>query len=486
MTPAPHGPGPSMPRRTAILLVGRIISAGTTLVVLALVGRLRGDVELGAVALGFAIGSIAGALSDLGAISLLVREAARQPQRAGQLLVGMSLLRLVTLSVAILVAAAVALAIGGGAAPTILLVASGIVVQSFAELTRAVFMARQRFVVSAMHIVVENLAWVGVVTALLALRPDLPSAVIFGAGVAVLVASALGGFVLVALIGRVVMGLPSGEEVRRLARLSPPFAAFAVLGIAYTRVDTVIVGMLIPGGLAAAGSYFAATRVIASFEYVPEAASRGAFPELARRFAHEPERVAPLLGQVGRGLLLIGGAVPAVLVSTGDRLLPALFATPPATGWVLSALSIAVPIRYLGYLYGVALTSADAQGKRVAAAATALALVVVINLVAIATFGLVAPVAGAIAAALAIGSLYALFVHRQFGSVGIDARAVIGLTTASAVGALAGLAVRAAAPEPLAPLLAGAAGLITYALVALVGPGRPMLRAWQGSGFAGG
>jgi O-antigen/teichoic acid export membrane protein len=475
-----------MPRRTAILLVGRIISAGTTLVVLALVGRLRGDVELGAVALGFAIGSIAGALSDLGAISLLVREAAREPGRAGPLLIGMSLLRLVTLSVAIMVAAVVALAIGGDAAPTILLVATGIAIQSFAELTRAVFMARQRFGVSAAHIVVENLAWVGVVTGLLALRPDLPSAVIFGAGVAVLVSSALAGFALVALIGRVSMGLPTGTEFRRLAGQSPPFAAFAVLGIAYTRVDTVIVGLLIPGGLAAAGSYFAATRLIASFEYVPEAAARGAFPELARRFVHEPERVAPLLGQVGRGLLLIGGAVPAVLVSTGDRLLPALFDTPPETGWVLAALSLAVPIRYLGYLYGVALTSADAQGKRVAAAATALALVIGINLLAIPAFGLVATVGGAIAAALAVGALYALFVRRQFGSVGMDPTAMIGLAAASTIGALAGLAVRAAAPEPWAPLLAGATGLVAYGLVALIGPGRPMLGAWQRSRLAGG
>jgi hypothetical protein len=134
----------------------------------------------------------------------------------------------------------------------------------------------------------------------------------------------------------------------------------------------------------------------------------------------------------------------------------------------------------------VALTSADAHGKRVAAAVTALALVVAINLLAIPTFGLVAPVAGAIAAAMAIGSLYALFVRRQFGSVGVDAPVLIGTAAASAIGALAGLAVRAAGPEPWAPLLAGVAGLVAYGLVALAGPGRPMLRAWQRSGLVGG
>jgi O-antigen/teichoic acid export membrane protein len=309
--------------------------------------------------------------------------------------------------------------------------------------------------------------------------------VVFGAGVGALAASAVAGFALVALIGHVSMGLPTGEEVRRLARQSPPFAAFAVLGIAYTRIDTVIVGVLIPGGLAAAGSYFAATRLIASFEYVPEAAARGAFPELARRFVSEPDRVAPLLGQLARGLLLIGAAIPAVLVPIGDRLLPALFGTPPETGWVLAALSIAVPLRYLGYLYGAALTSVDAQGKRVAAAATALVVVVAINLVAIPLLGLVAPVAGAIIAAAAVGSLYALFVRRQFGSVGLDASIVIGLAGASAVGAVAGLAARAIAPEPIAPFLGGSVALVAYAALAAIGPARPMLRSSQRSGAAG-
>jgi O-antigen/teichoic acid export membrane protein len=474
-----------MPRRTAILMVGRVVSAGTTLVVLALVGRLRGDVELGAVALGFAVGSILAALSDLGAISLLVRETAREPQRAGPLLIGLSLFRTLTLSVAIVVAWGVAQAIDSRAAGTILLVAAGLAIQSFAELTRAVFMARQRFTISATHFVVENLAWFGVVGGLLVWRPDLSTAVVFGAGVGALAASAVAGFALVALIGHVSMGLPTGEEVRRLARQSPPFAAFAVLGIAYTRIDTVIVGVLIPGGLAAAGSYFAATRLIASFEYVPEAAARGAFPELARRFVSEPDRVAPLLGQLARGLLLIGAAIPAVLVPIGDRLLPALFGTPPETGWVLAALSIAVPLRYLGYLYGAALTSVDAQGKRVAAAATALVVVVAINLVAIPLLGLVAPVAGAIIAAAAVGSLYALFVRRQFGSVGLDASIVIGLAGASAVGAVAGLAARAIAPEPIAPFLGGSVALVAYAALAAIGPARPMLRSSQRSGAVG-
>jgi O-antigen/teichoic acid export membrane protein len=485
MTSAAGGQGPSMPRRTAILLVGRVVSAGTTLVVLALVGRMRGDVELGAVALGFAVGSILAALSDLGTISLLVREAARQPERAGPLLIGLTLFRFVALSLAILVAAVVALVIDSQASATILLVATGLAIQSFAELTRAVFMARQRFTVSATHFVVENLAWFGVVAALLALRPDLPTALIFGAGLIVLGGSAIAGYVLVIMLAHVSIGLPTGDEVRRLARQSPPFAAFAVLGVAYTRIDTVIVGVLIPGGLAAAGSYYAATRLIASFEYVSEAAARGAFPELARRFAHEPDRVAPLLGQVARGLLLIGAAIPAVLVPTGDKLLPALFATPPETGWVLAALSVAVPIRYLGYLYGVALTSADAQGKRVAAAATALALVVVVNILAIPFFGLVAPVAGAIAAATVVGAMYALFVRRQFGSVGIDAAVVIGVGVASMIGALSGVAIRAVLPGPTAPVLGGVAALIVYALLAALGPARPMLRARKRAGEAG-
>jgi O-antigen/teichoic acid export membrane protein len=466
-----------MPRRTAILLVGRIVSAGTTLVILGLVGRLRGAEDLGAVGIGFAMGAILTAVTDLGAASLLVREAARQPKRAGQLLVGLVLFRILILAAAIVAIGPIATAIAPGVAATIVVVATGLAVQSFAELTRGVFMARQRFTIISAHFVIENLAWFAAVAVPLVVAPSQSTQSIFFGGLLVLCASAAVGFALAFTVGGERLGLPTRGEVRQLAGQAPPFALFAVLGNAYARIDTIIVGALLPGGLAAAGSYYAATRVIAALEYVPDAAARGAFPELVRRRATEPTTVAPLLGRVSRGLLLIGASIPAVLLAAGDRLLPGLFGTPPDSGWVLPLLSVAVPLRYLGYLYGVALTSADAQGKRVAAAASALVLVVTINVLGIGLIGLAAPVLSAVVASAAVCLIYAIFVRREFGSLGIKMDVWLTLLAASAVAAAAGIGVRLAAPASAGLLFGAATALSVYAVIVAAGPARPMLVA---------
>ena len=468
--------GGSMPRRTAILLVGRVASAGSTLVVLALVGRLRGDTELGAVAVGLAIGVIAAGLSDLGANSLLVREAAQQPDRSGSMLVGLALFRLPVLFVVLLLVWGVAVATDARLAGTIALVAAGIAFQSFAELPRAVFMARQQFGIGATHFVVENLGWLAVIGGLLLLRPDLSTTTIFAAGLVVMVGSVFAGFALVALVGRIALSLPTRAELRPLLGHAPPFAAFSVLGVAYSRIDTVIIGLILPGGLAAAGSYFIATRLIAAFEYIPDAASRGAFPEISRRFIHAPSEVPPLLGRVGRGLLLVGAAVPAALIVSGDALLRGAFDAPAASAWVLAPLSVAIPIRYLGQLYGVALTSANSQGRRVAASSLALVVVVVVNVVGLPVFGLVAPVVAALIAAAMVGGMYAHFVRRLFGSIGIGTWLLLVVALASGASALLGLVTRWLVDGSLGAWLGAVVAIGAYLALIVIGPTRPIVQ----------
>lgn len=476
--------GPSMPRRTAIILVGRVASAGSTLVVLALVGRLRGDAELGAVAVGLAIGIIAAALSDLGAISLLVREASQQPERAGSMLVGLALFRIPVLLVALLLAWGVALATDARLAGLIALVAAGIAFQSFAELPRAVFMARQQFTIGAAHFVIENMAWLTVIGGLLLLGPDLPITTVFAAGLAVMIASVFAGFVLVLLVGRVALALPTRGELRPLIGHAPPFAAFAVLGVAYSRIDTVIIGLVLPGGLAAAGSYFVATRLIAAFEYIPDAAARGVFPEISRRFLHAPSEVPALLGRVGRGLLLVGAAIPAVLIVSGDALLRGAFSAPAESAWVLGPLSVAIPIRYLGQLYGVALTSANSQGRRVAASSLALVVVVLVNVLGIPLLGLVAPVVAALIAAAMVGSMYALFVRRLFGAIGIDLLLVLVVALASSAAALLGLVARWLVAGSAGAWLGAAVAIGAYVALILIGPTRPIVHGLLGRAAA--
>jgi O-antigen/teichoic acid export membrane protein len=461
-----------------MLLAARLASAATTLIVLALVSRLRGAEALGEIGIGFATGSIGAVISDLGIASLLVREVARRPGVAGPFLTTGLAVRLVTLPVTLLGAWLVAGVIAPASAWVVVLAAAGLVGQQTAELTRAVFIAHQRMTVSSAHGIIENLLWLAVMAGGLLAGWSLELTLL--AALAVWVGSVLAGFLLVRLLLGVTPARPSRARVLDMVRLAAPFAGFAVVGIAYSRLDPLLIGLLVSGpALATAGAFFAAARLIAAFEYLPDAVSRAIYPELSRRTADQADRVVPLLGSAAGVLLAMGAAVPVVLIPAGSWLMGVLFGdTAARDGWVLGALALAVPIRYLGYLFGVTLTSADAQTRRLLAALGALGFVVAVDVAGIPLVGLAAPVVATIGGASIVLALYAAFVRRRFGGTGIRLGDALAAAVAATAGTGAGLAARTVVPDLLAALLAGA----VYLAVLAVGPSRGvLLRAVRGA-----
>lgn len=466
-----------MRRNAGLLLAARLASAGTTLVVLALIGRLRGAEALGVVGIGFAAGAIAATLSDLGISSLLVREVSRRPAEGGTLLGAAIALRLVTVPVVLLGVYLAGAAIAPSAPYTVVLAGAGLIGQQMAELTRSVFIAHLRMTVSSAHAIVENLAWLAFVA--YGLVTGMPLESVFVLGLLVWATSVLSGLLLVWRLLGVVPAWHGLDRFREILVLAGPFGAFSVVGIAYARIDPLLIGLLVSGeALAAAGAYFGATRLLAAFEYLPEAVSRAAFPELARRAADRAGTIEPILRSAAVALLAIGLAVPVVLIPAGAWLMGIVYGPDAAeNGWLLGALSIAVPVRYLAYLYGVTLTSADAQGRRVAAAATALVGVLLIDSIGIPRIGLVAPVVSAYVAAGVILCIYAVFVHRRFHTIGLQGRAV-----ALAIGAVLAVGAGLLAGTFLPPVAAAAVSGIVYVLAAVGGPARPdLVRVIRGS-----
>jgi O-antigen/teichoic acid export membrane protein len=466
-----------MRRNAALLLAARVVSAGTTLVVLAIVARLRGPEALGAVGLGFAIGAIAATVSDVGTSSLLVREGARREAAGAEILGAGLVTRLASIPLVLGIVLLVASLIAPGQVPVVVTVAVGLVLQQTAELTRSVFNARQRMTVSASHAIVENLLWLVVVAAGLLAGADLGRT--FLAAAAVMGVSALVGLGLDRWVGHVRPRLPAPGRRRPLAAMAAPFATFSMLGMAYTRLDTVIIAALMTGpALVVAGAYFAATRLIGAFEYLPEAVGRATYPELSRRVVDDPPAARPLLRQATTTLLVIGAGLPPVLVTAGPWIMTTLFAEiGPEAGLILAGLSLALPWRFVGYLLGTALTSADAMGRRVAAASITLVVVLVVDTVGILLVGIVAPVIGAILAAIILVVLYGRFVRERFGPLGLQPRILVATVVAAVVATGIGLALRTVVPEPLAAGVAGAAYLVAIAVV----PGWPVVLGQRAS-----
>ena len=443
-----------MRRNALLLLVARLVSAGTTLAMLALVARLRGGEALGAVGIGFAAGAIAAAISDLGISSLLVREAARRPEAAASYLGAGLVVRAVSVPVLLFVIWLVAGVIAPGNALVVVLAAAGLIGQQAADLTRAVFIARQRMHIASAHATIENLAWLGVIAAGLVGGATLEATL--GMALLVWLASIVAGLVMGSLLADARPSLAARSNLRELAVQTGPFAAFSVVGIAYSRLDPLFIGLLATGpALVTAGAYFAAARLVAAFEYLPEAVSRAAFPELSRRAVAPGEEIGPVLRSAARVLLAVGLAVPVLVLPSSGLIMATVFGLEPdVAGWILAALACAVPLRYLGYLYGITLTSSDAQGRRVAAGASALLVVVAIDVVGIPRWGVAAPIAATLVAAVLILAVYAGSVVRRFGTAGLGPAEVGRPVFAAAVALLVGAVLGGRIPPIAASLVA--------------------------------
>jgi O-antigen/teichoic acid export membrane protein len=432
------------------------------LAVLSLVARLRGPEDLGLVSLGLAAGGILAIFSDLAFGSLLVREVSRDAARLDTVFGAALLVRLVAVSVLLGGSWLVATLAFGSVAPRIWLPAAGLVMQQWAELTRSISLANRRFGIMAGHAITENVAWLGVVGGVLVLSGSLESALL--GGLLTFSISVLAGLAIGWLVYHVRPRLPTTAESRQLARDARPFAAFTVLNIVYTRLDTLLIGALAPiGGIVAAGAYYAASRLIAAFDYLPDAMARSIFPDLAARFTTERSHFVELLRRPARFLLFIGVPVPFGVVVTGDWLMRELYGPIIAQySWVLLGLAALVPLRFMSSLFGLALTSADAQGRRALAAGWALAGVALVDILLIPRLGVAGALVGAATAAITLLAIYVASLSRIPGQRLFLARDALGPLLAAIIATGVGLVFRRA----VAPPVAGVAFALVYLLIA--------------------
>jgi O-antigen/teichoic acid export membrane protein len=470
------GPGLMSPMKKSVgaLYIGRLVSAGTTVFLLAIVGRLRGADALGIVGVGMAAGALLASLAEQGASMLVVRALAHRPERRRQIVGGLTLVRCVSVPVGVAVTFGVMSVVFHADALAITLAAAWLAVQQSTELTRAVLVWGGRAGMSGLHTSVENVIWVSVMTALLLVHA--PLNVVFAGGLAVLLCSLLAGYCLVRIFLGWFPAIPTVEDLRQLLRDTPPFTAFVVLGQLYSRVDTLLIGALLPGGLDAAGAYFAAMRLIAGLEYLPDALSRAIYPNLARAYVAGAHTINEMIRRPIEVLLWISIPVPFAAFLAADWGFPLVFGSDVrGYSWVLVVVTIFVPMRFLGYLLGITLTTGGAQAKRALAVALAAVIVVGLDVVLLPRIGLVAAVIAFIAASITTFGIYFAQVWRNFGRPPFLRSALTPLGC-SAAAFVAGIALRSVAPAVVAAPAALALFGAVYGALWLVrqyGPARP-------------
>jgi O-antigen/teichoic acid export membrane protein len=342
----------------------------------------------------------------------------------------------------------------------IALAGANLVLQSLGDLTRSVSLSTRRGDVWAIHAIAENLGWLIVIAVLLALGSPLSTALLAGAAVM------LGSFGVGLVVVNRLYGVEPSPRIGGRDRLgvTAPFAAYALLGTAYLRSDTLLVAALVPGaGLVAAGAYYAAVRLLAAFEYIPEATSLALLPELSETFARDPASVVPLVRRAARLLVMVAVPVPFLMVLISGDLLQFLFGPElSGYGWVLALLSVLVPIRCYQWLAGTALTGSDQQSARAKAMGAGLLALLITDVALIPQVGVIGAVAGS---AIGLATVVAIYASR-LPAVTVDYLRNEGALWSLAAAALA-LGLGALGRQ--AGVLVGAAAFVVVYLIAIAG-----------------
>ena len=415
------------------------------------------------------VGFVVTAVSEAGTTSLLTREMSRRPAEAGELLGAVLAIRTLTLPVSLLAAALAVEGLAPSHAVTILAVALTLPFQQLAEIPRAVLLVQGRMGLLACYVVIENVAWAMAITVGLA-GGSVELGFIGAAGILCL--SAATGILLVARSGTRPRR-PSANGTRSFARQARPFAAFSVVTALSTRLDPILIGWLVSGdALAATGAYFAATRLVAAFEYLPEALARSIYPALSRAAHDAPSDFTILLHPASRTLIALGVAGPFAAAALAPWAMGVTFGDQfREFGWLAFLVALAVPARFVAMLLGVALTASDAHARRVVLTAVSLGLSIGLQLLLLPRIGVAGSAIAWIASSTFVVIVYAREIGSRYGQLplaGDTLRAII----ASGVGLAMAQAVLVLAPgnarEPLAAVALGASTILVLDALGMI------------------
>ncbi|GMV05524.1 MAG: hypothetical protein AMXMBFR53_18020 [Gemmatimonadota bacterium] len=338
------------------LLLAYVIPRVFTVAAVVVAARVLGTSRFGAYGAAAALAVLLSVLASLGMHPLLVREMARAPERSGALIGAAHRLKAVSGLAMLVVAAALATRLfpgDGEARAAVLVLATGWVLQAFAENLSAYYQATER-----MRRWTEASALFGLVSASL--------------GIALLLATGSlaafsGGFVAGwgAALAWLLAGLPpearptargGWDEARALARGTVPFAMAFVALTLYCKVDVLLLRQW--SGDEQVGLYSAAYKFVDVFQALVIVAAGAAYPRLARtarargsgRWAGARSTEVMILGSVPAGLTLYLVAQPLVLLLFG----PAYAGAAPVLGWIGLLLPLLALSLHSAYVLGAA------------------------------------------------------------------------------------------------------------------------------------
>lgn len=455
-------------RNSAVPIASQLVVRFIDLAVAIVILRLLGPAGNGRYALAVIVWLYVKTVSDFGLSLLATRDVARDPEGASRIIGSTTLLRLVALGGASLLAGGYLVSgyLSGDLArdtviATLLLLLS-IVPSSFTEAVNSVLNGLERMTVAAWLNVTVSVARAPLVVLLAASRLE-----VVGVAVAALVA-AIASATLYARAYRIIVARPIDWRLDRrtaivLIRESWPLLAGALLVNLFFRVDVFIVQSF--QGDRALGLYDAAYKLINLVTIIPSYVTLAIFPSLAVRGGdlaqlQRVQRLAIyLLVWIAWGIVaaVSGGAELAIRVLAGRDYLP-------EAAVLLQILILFAPLSFLNGIVQYVLVAMNEQRRIVPVFALAVVFNLLTNLLLVPRFGARAAASATVATELVIFVAFLVATHRtelplQFD----DLRRLWRPTIAGVAGATAGLWVAAG----FGGLAGGLTGAVVFVVVSL-------------------
>lgn len=217
----------------------------------------------------------------------------------------------------------------------------------------------------------------------------------------------------------------STSSLTCLVREASPYALSLFLFQVYSRVDVLFLGFFI--GMAAAGVYNVAYRVVFLLTFIPQFAAVAVFPLASRLYTKSREELEALYHKSLNLSILIGLPVASGVWLIAPDLIKLIFgATFVESASVLRILAGLLFLTFLSRIMGVFLMSCDRQVKRTRSQWTAVWVNVLGNMLLIPIFGIKGAAVATLFSETLLVILFAVRLRPVIGWPSISSRLVIG------------------------------------------------------------
>ena len=368
-----ESPTGQVARNVLVTLATQLISWGLTFVVMLYLPRYVGDVGLGNLAFAASFVVIFGAFVPLGTSTVLVRDIAREPARAGGLLTAALLLRLPLglLFSALAVGTAFLLHYSSLVQLLVTLSAGGMIIAALNDALASTLQGQENMMRQGAAVMVEKFLSSGLTILLVLARAPLwalAAVLLFTGTVSLLVNASAFRSLLPSL------RWPTVGEMRALVVAGMPFMGWVLFRTLYSQTDPVILRFVTTA--ATVGWYAAASRLVGTSLFLPAAITTALLPTLSRLHREDADGFHQLVRRMLALVMLCGIPLSLVLMLVPDRLI-ALLHYPAGFAHSIPVLRVGglgVLLYYAAMVMGTAVIASDGQNKMMRASIIATVL----------------------------------------------------------------------------------------------------------------